>query len=189
MPRGGSRPGERRGGRQKGTPNKRSLRLGLRAEAELTQARAAARADGKELLLAKDVLDNLMAVFLTIARRYAPQPGEAPPAPPEDRADEAAVRRWEEETRAWERRIARFERWALHARETAAKLAPYQSATFRAIAIAPLRDERPEGEVEVIHTMEQLREQLVIRGVPPEQLARVLTHEAVVEGDEGEAQG
>jgi hypothetical protein len=56
MPRGGSKPGERRGGRQKGTPNKRTVQARLFREAKL---------DGKPL--AKEVLEESMFTYLRLA--------------------------------------------------------------------------------------------------------------------------
>jgi hypothetical protein len=56
----------------------------------------------------------------------------------------------------------------------AADLAPYQSPTFRAISISPAQDDGPKRGTVVMHTIEQVREQLILRGVPPDQLGRAL---------------
>jgi hypothetical protein len=94
MPKGGSKPGERRGGRQRGTPNKTTMERLLRAERET----AVAQAEGRKL--AKEVLDDFMVLFA------GSQPDEA-----------------------------KFEKYARLAIATAADLAPYQSPTFKAIAV------------------------------------------------------
>ena len=54
MPRGGSKPGERRGGRKKGTPNK------LTAQLQAPLAQAARRYDG-------NALQTLVAIRLELA--------------------------------------------------------------------------------------------------------------------------
>jgi len=75
MPRGGSKPGERRGGRQKGTPNK--LPKGERALVKLDKAEAEVRALVAEGLpletLGKDRLTELDAWKAT-ARPSSPMP-------------------------------------------------------------------------------------------------------------------
>jgi hypothetical protein len=73
--------------------------------------------------------------------------------------------------RVWKRN--QFKMWAGLAVAWGADLAPYQSPTFRAISISPAQDDRPKGSV-VMHTIEQVREQLILRGVPPDQLGRAL---------------
>jgi hypothetical protein len=60
MARGGSRPGERRGGRAKGTPNKRTTERKLFAEA---------RSNGRPL--AKEVLEESMLHYLELASQCA----------------------------------------------------------------------------------------------------------------------
>jgi hypothetical protein len=62
MPRGGSKPGERRGGRQKGTPNKRTIEQRLFSEKRGVNGR----------LLAKEVLEAGMLTYLELAARYLP---------------------------------------------------------------------------------------------------------------------
>jgi hypothetical protein len=111
MPKGGSKPGERRGGRQRGTPNKTTMERLLRAERET----AVAQAEGRKL--AKEVLDDFMVLFAGMAAHHQPMPrGQA--APPGRQPDEA-----------------KFEKYARLAIATAADLAPYQSPTFKAIAV------------------------------------------------------
>jgi hypothetical protein len=87
-----------------------------------------------------------------------------------------------QEMRDWKRN--QFKMWANLAAAWAADLAPYQSPTFRAISISPVQDDRPKGSV-VMHTIEQVREQLILRGVPPDQLGRALIGPpAVIEHDD-----
>jgi hypothetical protein len=117
MPRGGSKPGERRGGRQKGTPNKVTAEQALIAERVLAKAKVSGRRLGKE------VLDYYMHVFAEIA----------------DAERAAALTEKPENAREHE---ARFERFARYAIDCAHKLAPYQSPTFRAIQIAPPQNEQ-----------------------------------------------
>lgn len=122
----GSKPGERRGGRQKGTPNRgtieaKALRArGREAEAEMTVEERQQARNLEGAPLAKEVLENLMMVFLTRARFYDPAAGRQP--------DEA-----------------QFEKWALHTVAAAKECAKYQSPTFRAIALAPPPPESGSG--------------------------------------------
>jgi hypothetical protein len=60
---GGSKPGERRGGRQKGTPNRRTTERMLIAEAR-------ARADG--VPLAREILESGMLQYVQLANQCAP---------------------------------------------------------------------------------------------------------------------
>lgn len=117
MPRGGSKPGERRGGRQKGTPNKVTAEQALSAERVLAKAKVSGRRLGKE------VLDYYMHVFAEIA----------------DSERAAALTEKPENAREHE---ARFERFAKYAIDCAQKLGPFQSPTFRAIQIAPPQNEQ-----------------------------------------------
>jgi hypothetical protein len=109
MPRG-ARPGERRGGRVKGQPNKTTVERMRRAELDV----AAARARGEKL--GKEVLRDYMLIFQERAERYRKPP----------HADEA-----------------KFEKYAQLAVDCARWLAPYESPTFRSIAVMPAP---PEGE-------------------------------------------
>jgi hypothetical protein len=122
MPRGGSKPGERRGGRQKGTPNKVTAEQALSAERVLAKAKVSGRRLGKE------VLDYYMHVFAEIA----------------DSERAAALTEKPENAREHE---ARFERFAKYAIDCAHKLAPYQSPTFRAVVVAPSPS---QGQVEKV---------------------------------------
>jgi hypothetical protein len=103
MPRG-AKPGERRGGRSQGTPNRSTVERTRRAELDVAEARARGEKLGKE------VLRNYMITFHERAEHYRTPP----------HADEA-----------------KFEKYARLAVDCARWLAPYESPTFRSIAIAP----------------------------------------------------
>lgn len=107
----GAAPGERRGGREKGTPNKATIERALIAEATAADARI----NGKKL--AKDVLEEFMFLFAGMAAAHQPLPPNAV-SPPGHKADEA-----------------KFEKWARLACAQAAELAKYQSPTFRAVQV------------------------------------------------------
>ena len=70
MSRGGSKPGERRGGRQEGTPNKATVQKQLVAAQIAERTVADARTMGKKL--AKEVLEDFMLHFADIAEQYRP---------------------------------------------------------------------------------------------------------------------
>lgn len=108
----GAKPGERRGGRVKGMPNKTTIERALIAERTVADAQAS----GKKL--AKEVLDDFMQLFAGMAAHYQP----TPPSAPRQNANQNP---------------AEFEKWALHAVDAARMLAPYQSPTFRAVVVAP----------------------------------------------------
>lgn len=135
---GGSKPGKRRGGRKPGARNKVTIereeiaRLELAAEKEAREA-AAKVAGAKAALtkLGKDVLEEFMMLFRGMAAAYQPAP---PGQPARQGADEA-----------------KFVKYAVLARDTAADLAEYQSPKYRAIAVmAPPPDLRPGDDAKVI---------------------------------------
>jgi hypothetical protein len=66
MPRGGSKPGERRGGRQKGTPNRKTLERRLITERMLEHPSAGVES-GR---LGRDVLAQYMCTFDELAEQY-----------------------------------------------------------------------------------------------------------------------
>src|SRR5262249_54692354 len=103
MPRG-SRPGERRGGRQKGTPNRRTVEACLLAER--LETAPAGVAEGATAMLGKEVLAKYMIVFDQLAAKHADDP-------------------------------VLFQRYSAAAVECAKALAPYQSPTYRCIALPP----------------------------------------------------
>jgi hypothetical protein len=134
----GSAPGERRGGRHKGVPNRKNQEALERAriadqvkEAEVAERQVARIGPRK---LAKDVLEDFMHLFAGMAAVTQPLPQGAP-VPPGRQPDERA-----------------FEKWARLAVDTAAKLADFQSPRFRAVMTspAPAATERPQTEAKVI---------------------------------------
>ena len=66
MPRGGSKPGERRGGRQKGTPNRKTVERQLITERMLEHPPAGIES-GK---LGREVLAQYMCTFDELAEQY-----------------------------------------------------------------------------------------------------------------------
>jgi hypothetical protein len=111
--------------------------------------------------LAKDVIEYFMEIALRYAQAYAPTDADLSFDP---KPEVQAMRDWKRN---------QFKMWAGLAAAWASDLAPYQSPTFRAISISPAQDDRPKVAV-VMHTIEQVREQLILRGVPPDQLGRAL---------------
>lgn len=118
----GSKPGERRGGRQKGGRNKSTIQKALIAEREIEKAK------GSHRKLAKEYLQDFLPVLAGMAAYYQPLPAgmTAPPGrePNEDK----------------------FQKWFGLVLDTASKLAPYESPTFRAVVIAPPPQD-PRGKV------------------------------------------
>lgn len=106
----GSSPGERRGGRGKGTPNKKTV------ERQMVSQWVDERTKPKHKL-AKEVMEDFMMYF---ARRAA----QFQPLNPDGSVNPTA-------------NDSKFMELGKLACEVAAKLAPYQSPTFRAITVAP----------------------------------------------------
>jgi hypothetical protein len=118
MPRG-AQPGERRGGRTKGTPNKTPLQKAEALAAKVAKAdvRAAVKVavEPLEHKLAKEVLDWGMQYCVARAAFRRPALADAPPNPNEDEGE--------------------FLKWFALAAEFAKTLAPYQSPRLLAHAI------------------------------------------------------
>src|SRR5262245_7775867 len=129
MPRG-SKPGEHRGGRQKGSLNK--LPKGERALVKLDAAEAqvrALRAEGLPLdTLGKDRLTELDAWAHSMAQQFAPKKDEK-------------TGRMERENEGDE---ARFMRFMKLCGEYAAARAPYESPRLAAVAVANKGEMTPE---------------------------------------------
>lgn len=98
--------------------------------------------------LAKELIETFMHIAAGYASTYQPREGN-------DRSS-----------------MQLFEKWARLAVSWACDLAPYQSPTFRAIIVAP--NEAPSRGAEVLHTMEEVRREMLAAGVKPEMLARAL---------------
>ena len=92
MPRGGSKPGERRGGRQKGTPNRKTVERQLIAE-RMLQHPPAGIESGK---LGREVLAQYMNTFDELAEQYR-------------KADEAKFRQYAELAVACAKALAPYE--------------------------------------------------------------------------------
>src|SRR5215467_11567679 len=125
MPKGGSKPGERRGGRKPGTPNK--LPKGTRALVKLEVAEAQVRelkARGGLETLGKDRLTELDAWAHAMAKQFAP------------RKDEKGKLYWESPGDE-----ARFLRFFKLCGEFAAARAPYESPRLSAVAAGQLGGE------------------------------------------------
>src|SRR5258708_4535528 len=115
MRRGGSKPGERRGGRPPGGRNKATIEK--ERQAPLIGEGTVMDARGRGQKLGKDVLEDFMNLFASMAAHHQPAPPGHLPNQNEDKAE--------------------FYRNAEFAIDCAAKLASYQSPTFKAIMVAP----------------------------------------------------
>ena len=120
MPKGETvKKGMRFGGRQKGTPNRKTVaalraqRIAEQAQAEVDKAKAA------KVKLGKDVLEDYMGAFHNLSvfyqRRIAEQLAKNLEPDPKD--------------------IAAFEKWGGLTATTAKNLAEFQSPKFKAIAV------------------------------------------------------
>lgn len=122
----GSRPGERRGGRQKGSRNKaviereeqarltrERIELEMQALGGKDPALTAALIEGKKL--AKDVLSDFMELFAGMAAYYQPTPANLPQNANANRG--------------------MFEVYAFAAVDAAKALAPFQSPRFSAMMV------------------------------------------------------
>jgi hypothetical protein len=103
--------GRKTGGRTRGTPNKATIEKALVAAARAIDAKAAGRK------LAKEVLEDFMLLFAGMAAHFQAAP---PGTPPNPYADEGS-----------------FWKCSEGAIDCAAKLAAYQSPTFKAVAVVP----------------------------------------------------
>lgn len=113
----GAAPGERRGGKAKGTPNKATVARAVQAEADVIKHQVS----GKKL--AKDMLDDYMLAFHAVAASYQRSLADA---------FQAGVKPAQADLDA-------FMKWGELVVDTAAQLAKYQSPTFKAIQVnAPM---------------------------------------------------
>jgi hypothetical protein len=137
--------------------------FGREREREHRTLQAAVLAQGGNMPdLAKDVIEQFMQVAVTYAKHYALSEKDL------DHTDAKA----DQAKREWKQN--KFQDWARLAVGWATDLAPYQSPTFRAISISHQKDEEDDRGTTVLHSMEQVREVLLLRGVTPEQLGRAL---------------
>jgi hypothetical protein len=132
-------------------------------EREHRTLQVAVRHQGADMpSLAKDVIEEFMQVALHYARHYAMEEKEL------DFSESEAT----QNKRDWKRN--QFKGWARLAVAWAADLAPYQSPTYRAISISHKDEGQRDRGTTVLHTIEQVKEQLLLRGVSPEQFAQAL---------------
>jgi hypothetical protein len=129
MPRG-ARPGERRGGRAKGTPNKATIEKLAIAERVRKRSRRARKK------LAIEVLEEVMNMSYERAMYYAPAEGSMAPNPNENRE-----------------MCLKYIRLTIQA---AKALLPYQRPKFRAIPV-PVPAPAPEQDNEANKTRLNLR--------------------------------
>ncbi len=117
------------GGRRRNTGSKPGPRGPHKATIEkaLIAEQIIARAEMRGEKLAKEVLNDFMKLFAGMAAVFQPVAPNQPIPVGRDPNDE------------------KFDKYARLAVDTAAKLAPYQSPTFRAIVVAPAPDQnQPE---------------------------------------------
>ena len=114
--------GQRFGGRQKGTPNKATVEKQRKAAEAIAGELISARAAGRKL--AKEHMQDMLPVLVSMVAYYRP----AVPGMPENPHGNAK----------------QFERWLVHFMSLCRSLAPYESATFRAV---DLRATLPANQV------------------------------------------
>lgn len=107
--------GRKTGGRKKGTPNKATLEKERVAAEIAARTMADATTSGKKL--AKEVLEDFMELFAGMAAHYQPAPPGKEHLKPSGNE-------------------AQFLKYADLTVAAAAKLAPYQSPTFKAVAVS-----------------------------------------------------
>lgn len=148
--------GVRIGGRQKGTVNKRTLEKRV-IEAEIARRTLAdAKAEGRKL--AKEVLEELMHVFLEAAMMFKPAFRKLAKGQKSDANEE------------------RFQIYSRLTKECATALAPFQSPTFKAVAVTPAMMTGKDGldngdfagrEPVRYPTIAEIKRDLAARGLPP----------------------
>src|SRR5262249_9608199 len=128
MPRGGSKPGERRGGRKPGTPNKpKGERALIALESAEKEVRVLLMAGDKITSLGKDRLAELDEWAHGIAKTYAPEKDAKGRAQWESDGDEL-----------------RFMRFMAFSAKCAGLRAQYESPRYAAIAVANQGAQTPE---------------------------------------------
>lgn len=157
MPKGGRRPNA---GRKKGSKNKLTIEREIQKEQRAIRRYGSGNEEGPKL--GKEIIERFMNIATKYALMYEPKD--------EDLKHSADPK--EQDYRDWKRN--QFKGWARLAVAWAADLAPYQSPTFRAISISPQREEDDVGGTIVLNTIEQVKQHLLSRGVPPDQIARAL---------------
>lgn len=124
MARRGSAPGERRGGRQPGVPNRRTIERLAAAEARVEQARASGQKLGIE------VLREFMMAFAGQATIHQPLPRNVPV--PDGREPDPEL----------------FVKYGKLATDVAAELAQYETPRLRAIIVGGMSPEQtPQQQI------------------------------------------
>jgi len=128
MPRGGSKPGRRRGGRKPGTPNKpKGQQLIVALESAEREVRKIVLAGDKITSLGKDRLAELDDWAYGIAKKYAPN------------EDDKGRLHWDNEGDE-----VRFMRFLNFCGRCAAARAQFESPKYAAIAVATQGEKTPE---------------------------------------------
>ena len=122
MPRAKGTP--KTGGRVKGQPNKATVEKTIIAERIMSEATMSGKKLGKE------VLDDFMGVFASMAAYYQPRPG------PDGKLTGNPVGNED-----------KFQQYARLAMQAAKDLAPFQSPTFRAVVVAPAPQQNTGSKV------------------------------------------
>jgi hypothetical protein len=113
--------------------------------------------------LGKDVIEYFMGLAMRYACAYEPTEDDL------THSENANL----QDMRDWKRN--QFKGWARLAVAWAADLAPYQSPTFRAISISHQTEKDKEDRgTTVLHSMDQVKQLLLSRGVSPEQFGRAM---------------
>lgn len=144
MPRGGARPGS---GRRHGDQNVKTIEREKEADRVLTETRLREEAEAEQAKkqygeaaaagrkLAKSMLDDFMHIFASMAAKYQPVLGNR------------------------NRNEKKFKEWAMLAVDAASELAPYQSATFKSVAVVipPVPDPNRDGATRLLTAEEAYR--------------------------------
>lgn len=157
MSGGGSRKGERRGGRKVGTPNRATLERALIAEREMAQVDKRAT---KSFKLGKEVLRDFMEAFGGLATHY--QPVKLVDKDGKPVLDAKGVQQLRGD-------LEQFGRWSELAVKCAIALAPYESPRLNAITVVPpAPEQKKEEEVIEVKVFEaDGSEGKVIQLIPP----------------------
>lgn len=135
--RQGSAPGERRGGRKAGTPNKKTIiameeqRL---AEIAKTAERERVAKERAHIPLGKDVLEDYMQAFAGIAAIY----------------QNKLLAEYQQTQTMTAATLNEFERWGSLTATTAKALADFQSPKFKAIMVSVPGDQNRQPEPKTI---------------------------------------
>jgi hypothetical protein len=127
--------------------------------------------------LAKEVIEQFMQAALNYAWHYALTEKDLGFSEKEN----------EQNKRDWKRN--QFKGWARLAVAWAADLAPYQSPTYRAISISAKEDGQRDRGTTVLHTIDQVKEALLLRGVTPEQFTQALLQKPAMLEDDTDRDG